>query len=72
MAGPVVLQRYKKQQAKLLTLLLQEGLQKNRLGEQEADDTQKAARVRLTLLLETWLAKQTFGELVSPGRDMDT
>ena len=72
MAGPVVLQRYKKQQAKLLTLLLQEGLRKNRLGEQEADDTQKAARVRLTLLLETWLAKQTFGELVSPGRDMDT
>jgi len=72
MAGPVVLQRYKKQQAKLLTLLLQEGLQKNRLGEQEADDTQKAARVRLTLLLETWLAKQTFGEHVSPGRDMDT
>ena len=72
MAGPVVLQRYKGQQAKILTLLLQEGIQNNRLGVQEADDTQKAARVRLTLLLETWSANQSFGEHASPGRDMDT
>ena len=72
MAGPVVLQRYKRQQAKILTLLLQEGVQNNRLGVQEADDTQKAARVRLTLLLETWSAKQSSGEHGYPGRDMDT
>lgn len=72
MVGPVVLQRYKKQQGKILTLLLQEGVQKNRLGAQESDGTQKAARVRLTLLLETWSAKQSFGEHISPGRDMDT
>lgn len=70
-AGPVVLQRYKRQESKLLMLLLHDGVQNERLGPREPDEMQKAARVRLTMLLETWTKSHTLGEHATSGREMD-
>ena len=70
-AGPVSLQRYKRQGTKILSLLLEHGIYKKRLGSKEDNEVQHAAFIRLTLILETWKMKQTLVEHVSPGRDMD-
>lgn len=69
-AGPSALLRYKKQAIKVWRLLLDEGLQ-GKLGAKSGDDVQRAAEVRLRLILETWSSTGTLGEHASPGRDMD-
>ena len=70
-AGPCVCTRYGRQGAKMWSLLLDEGVAQAKLGAREKDDAQKAALVRLQLMLETWRTTQPLGAHVSRGREMD-
>lgn len=69
-AGPSALTRYKRQAAKIWTLLLEEGLH-SKLGSKGGDEIQRSAEVRLQLILETWLSTKSLSDHASPGRDMD-
>lgn len=69
-AGPSALTRYKRQAAKMWSLLLEEGPH-SKLGAQTGDYIQRSAEVRLRLILEAWSSTKTLTEHASPGRDMD-